>query len=105
MESMALEVFQLPEETPREKILSEINNRGLYYWKENIKLLNSFKELDLPWSVRVRNKKLIKYCELRIKSYRLLYKAVEEDTDKYKDELNQYNRELEAIIRELTGNQ
>ena len=105
MESMALEVFQLPAETPRDKILSEINNRGLYYWKENIKLLKSFKDLDLPWSVRVRNKKLIKYCELRIKSYRLLYKAVEEDTDKYNDELNQYNRELEAIIRELTGNQ
>jgi rhomboid protease GluP len=55
MESMALEVYNLPEGTPNDKILSEIKDRGLYYWNENIKLIDSFEDLDLPLPIRARN--------------------------------------------------
>lgn len=105
MESMALEVYSLPEGTPNEKILSEIKDRGLYYWNENIKLIDSFKELDLPLLIRVRNSKLKEYCELRVKSYELIYKAINEDTDKYQNEIEEYNNKIELIISELTGKQ
>lgn len=105
MESMALEVYSLPEGTPNEKILSEIRDRGLYYWNENIKLIDSFKELDLPLPIRARNSKLKEYCELRVKSYELIYKAIDEDTDKYENEINEYNQKIELIITELTGKQ
>ena len=105
MESMALEVYSLPEGTPNEKILSEIKDRGLYYWNENIKLIESFKELDLPLPIRARNSKLKEYCELRVKSYELIYKAIDEDTDKYENEINEYNQKIELIITELTGKQ
>lgn len=105
MEAMALEVYNLPEGTPDEKILSEIKNRGLYYWNENLKLIDSFKRLDLPLQVRVRNRKLKEYCELRIRSYELIYKAIEEDTDIYENEINEYNKKIETIIAELTGKQ
>lgn len=105
MESMALEVYNLPEGTPNEKILSEIKDRGLYYWNENIKLIDGFKDLDLPLPIRARNTKLKEYCELRIKSYELIYKAIEEDTDKYQNEINEYNQKIEKIISELTGKQ
>lgn len=105
MESMALEVYNLPEGTPNEKILSEIKDRGLYYWNENIKLIDGFKDLDLPLPIRARNTKLKEYCELRIKSYELIYKAIEEDTDKYQNEINEYNQKIETIISELTGKQ
>jgi rhomboid protease GluP len=103
MESMALEVYNLPEGTPNEKILSEIKERGLYYWNENIKIIDSCKNLDLPLSIRTRNRKLEEYCDLRIKSYELVYKAIEEDTDKYEDEINEYNQKIEKLITELTG--
>lgn len=102
MESMALEVYNLPEGTPNEKILSEIKDKGLYYWNENIKLIDSFKDLDLPLPIRARNSKLKEYCELRIKSYELIYKAIDEDTDKYENEINEYNQKIELIITELT---
>lgn len=103
MEEMALEVFSLPEDTPKEKLLSEIKDKGLFYWRENLKLIDSFKELDLPLEIRERNLKLREYCELRIKSYELIYKTVDEDTDMYENEINEYNQKIEAVINALTG--
>jgi rhomboid protease GluP len=105
MESMALEVYNLPEGTPNEKILSEIKDRGIYYWNENIKLIDSFKNLELPLPIRARNRKLKEYCELRIKNYELIYKTIDEDTNKYEQEINEYNQQIEKIISELTGRQ
>lgn len=101
MESMALEVYNLPQDTPTEKILSEIKNRGLYYWEENIKLLDSFNDLQLPAIIQMRNNKLKEYCELRIKSYELIYKAIAEETDLYENQINEYNEKIEIIIAEL----
>lgn len=105
MESMALEVYNLPENTTNDKILYGIKDRGIYYWNENIKLLDSFKDLDLPLEIRTKNRLLKEYCELRIKSYELLYKAISEDTDQYKSEIEDYNQKIEAKIKELGGGQ
>lgn len=101
MELMALEVYNLPKETPNEKILLELKDRGLYYWNENLNLIESFKDLDLPPAIRTRNDKLKEYCELRIKSYGLIYKAIEENTDRYENEINSYNQKIETIITEI----
>lgn len=105
MESMALEVYDLPPNTPNDKILYGIKDKGIYNWNQNIKLIDSFKELDLPLEIRTRNKILKEYCELRIKSYELLYKAISEDTDQYKQQIEEYNKQIEAKIKELGGGQ
>lgn len=104
MESLALELYNLPEGTPDETILAEIKDRGLYYWGENLKLIESFDELDLPEQVVARNARLKTYCELRIKSYELIYKAIEENTDRYEDQLNMTVIQIENIINEFSGN-
>jgi rhomboid protease GluP len=103
MEAMALELYRLPENTPKEKLLYEIKDRGLYYWNENIKLLNDLEQLNLPDGIHDRNKKLLDYCDLRIKSYNCIYKAVEQDTDIYKDSIEYYNKQIETIINGLKG--
>lgn len=103
IESMALEVYSLPDGTPNENILLELKERGLYYWNENLKLIDGLKELDLPLAVRTKNSIMKEYCELRIKSYELIYKAIDEDTDKYENEINECNQKIEKIITELTG--
>ena len=100
---MALEIFSLPEDTPAEKILYELKDRGIYYWNENLQLIESLDELDLPQPIVERNAKLKEYCELRIKSYELYYKAILEDSDQYQMEINDYNNKIEAIIDELAG--
>jgi len=105
MESMALEVYNMPPNTPNDKILYGIKDRGIYYWNENIKLIDSFKDLDLPLEIRTRNRLLKEYCELRIKSYELLYKAISENTEQYKSQIEDYNQKIDAKIKELGGGQ
>lgn len=104
MEEKALSVFSLPENTPKEKTLSEIKGKGLYYWNESIKLLNNLERLKLPDAIHNRNKKLLTYCDLRLKSYNLIYKAVEQDTDMYKDSLEYYNIQIKTVIDGLKEN-
>ncbi len=104
MEAMALEVYNLPPDMPNDKILYGINEKGIFYWNENIKLLDSFNKLDLPSEIETRNRILREYCELRIASYELLYKSIAEDTDQYKLQIEDYNQRIEAKIEELKGN-
>lgn len=100
-ESMALEVFSLPKTTSKENILFEIKERGLYYWNANIELVNQVDSLNLPDPAHLRNKKLIDYCQLRLKSYQLMYKAVAEDTNIYKPQIDAYDNQIGKIIEEL----
>lgn len=105
MENMALEVYNLPENTPKEKILYAIKDRGIYYWEENLKLLNELKDLDLPTDYHERNEKLKEYCKLRIKNYELLYKTIAGNTNKHEAEIMATNQKIEALINELSNQQ
>lgn len=104
-ERMALEVYNLSPNSPNDQILYGLKERGIYYWNENIKLIEEVEKLDLPSEVHNRNTKLKQYCELRIKSYQLLYKAISEDTDIYKLQIENYDKQIGAIINELKGDQ
>jgi len=101
-ESMAVEVFAMPDNTPKDQLLYGLKERGIYYWNENIKLIDEVEKLDLPDEIHTRNSKLKQYCELRIKSYELYYKAVSEDTDIYKFQIENYDTQIVNIINELT---
>lgn len=104
MESMALEVYELPPNTTNEEFLSEIKDRGIYYWNKNIDLLNSFEKLELPLVIRTRNRLLKEYCELRIKNYEFMYQSVSDKTDGnelYQQKLNDFNQQIEAKIKEI----
>lgn len=103
MESMALEVFSMPANTPKDKLLSEIKDRGLYYWNEGKQLLDSLDKLDLPIQFKKRDKILKEYCDLRIESYELLYKEIAEDTKEYEPQLEDYNSKIKDKINELGG--
>lgn len=105
LETSALEVYNLPQNTPDEKILVGIKDKGIHNWNESIKLIDSFKAMDLPAEITRRNQLLREYCELRIKSYELLYKAISENTEKYKDEIEVYNKQIEAKINQIGGDQ
>jgi len=104
MENMALEIYRMPANTSGEKMMKEIKDRGLYYWAENIKLVNELDALELPAFIHERNKKLVAYCNLRIKSYELIYKGIKEDTGRYNDEVRGYTAQIETLLTELKQN-
>ena len=101
VEHMALKVYRMPENASKYDYLAEIKNSGTYFWKENISLLHEVEKYKLPEEIHERNKKLIKYCELRVKSYELLYKAINEDSEEYKAEIENYNKEIESVLTSL----
>ncbi len=104
-ETVALEVYKMAGDTPKEKLLAEIKDKGISSWKENIKLIDSFKDTELPLEIRTRNRLLREYCELRLASFDLLYKAIAEDTDQHKEQLEQLRWQIESKITEITGKQ
>ena len=89
-ESMALEVGLINQGAPKDEVLYGIKDRGIYYWQENIRLIQRLDSLTLPEEIHHRNYKLKKYCQLRIKTYTLMYKAVQENTEAYKDSVDKY---------------
>lgn len=100
-EELALSIYNLPENTPKDKLLQEIKEKGIYNWNKNLKLIKELEKLELPEMFRLRNAKLIEYCEVRIKNYNLLYKAINENTSIYKDSIEKNDKTIEAIIKSL----
>lgn len=101
MEKMALEVYNQANYYPKENLLYNIKDRGIYYWNENINIIDEVDKLDLPKEIHERNAKMKKYCELRIKLFNLLYKSISEGSNKYNSEIQNYNKQIEHIINDI----
>lgn len=101
-ESMALEVFNMPDQTPKEEMLNEIKNRGIYYWKDNIELIKEVETYNLPSFLHNRNKLLLDYCNLRIKVYELICKRMETETDELLPQIEENNKQIEKIVAQLS---
>lgn len=103
-ETFALSVYKLPEHTPKEEKLFVLRDEGLNYWNQNLALVKSFEQLKLPKPIIKRNGLLKEYCELRIKSYELMYKAIAEDSPRFDEEIGSVNKKIAAIIEQLGEN-
>lgn len=103
LEAKALAVYKLPKDAPREQLLRGLKEDGMDNWQKSLKIINELDKLNLPEVFHERNVMLKKYCELRIKSYDLAYKAIAENTERYKDEMTGYNVEIQNLLNELTA--
>ena len=100
-ESFALSVYKLPEDTPKKDKLFVLRDEGLNYWNQNLALVKSFENLTLPPPAVKRNALLKQYCELRIQSYELMYRAIAEDSPRFDEEIEAVNKKIEAVIEKL----
>ena len=105
LEQVALGIYHKDGSTSNEELLKEIKDRGIVNWRECVKLIDEADQLNIPDKLHFRNSQLKEYCELRIKSYEVLYKAIAEDTDKYESEIQDFNNQIENKIKELGGGQ
>jgi rhomboid protease GluP len=97
-EEEALRYYQMPAETSKEDLLYELKDRGIYYWNKNIALLKPVKKMDLPENILANNEMLLQYCELRRKSYELLYQGISEDSKQYQAQVEDYEQQIKSII-------
>ena len=103
MEAKALEVYKLPKDAPKEQLLKGLKEDGHDNWQKSLNIIEGLDKLNLPPVFHERNVMLKKYCELRIKSYDLAYKAIAENTAQYKEEMQGYNIEIQNLLNELTA--
>jgi rhomboid protease GluP len=101
MEVDALALYRLPKDSPKEKFLSVIADSGIYYWNKNIRVLDTVEKMNIPQTFKDRAEILKNYCGLRIKSYNLIYKAIDENTEIYQDSIQFYNTQIEEVINSL----
>ena len=102
MEAMALEVLRKTDNQPKDDLLYGINDRGIYYWNECIKLFQENKKLNLPAALLAKNEKLEAYCKARVKMYKTLYDQVQA-TGKVEEtlELTYEIKDVNALLQEL----
>jgi len=100
-EENALRVFQKMELGDNEYLLKEFN-KGLVLWKENKEIIDKIMNMEnIPAEMNSLNPKLKTYCELRIKHYSILIKALSENTEKYENEIENIGLKIEKILEEL----
>lgn len=100
LEAKALTVYNLPEETTSLTLLAEID-RGKAFWKDCVAEVEASNKLDIPSSLLDKNKLLLEYCNLRIQSYDLLYKSIQENTNSYDSQLQELYGQIEKKLEEL----
>ncbi len=100
-ENTALRIFSLPPETPDDTLLHIIKDESIPLWKSNIGLLKNTLNTELSPENLELTKKLIKYSELRLETYELIYKSVGQKTDLYNMDIEIKSREIEKLINEL----
>jgi rhomboid protease GluP len=101
LEKKAVDIYPFPENLPKDSILVRIRKQGIDNWKEGSKVLQEIDKLDIPAADHQRNEKLKQYCRLRIKDYELRYKAIQEDSDQYDAQIENYEQQITALIKQL----
>lgn len=100
-ENQSLAVFQKINSAEPHYLTKEFR-KGIVLWKENKKIINRLNLIEnLPQELLDQNKKLLKYCELRIQHNEIIIKAISEDTDKYASEIDKIEREINKVLEEL----
>jgi hypothetical protein len=102
-EQEALQPLLLIDIAGKDVLIKEFSE-GIGLWEENRMVVEQMSEMkNLPGRFRDLNKQLMDYVDLRIAHYGLIIKALEEDTDKYNEELESMNLKIEKLIKKMTG--
>ncbi len=100
-ENTSLAVFNVINTAEPQYLIKEFS-KGIVLWKENKEIINGLNSIDnLPPELLEQNKKLLKYCDLRIQHNEIIVKAISEDTDKYVSEIDRIGMEINNILEEL----
>lgn len=100
-EAKALVVFNVIESANQDYLIKEFQ-KGKVLWKENLNIIKKLQTYeDIPLELIERNKRLIKYCELRLEHTDLIIKAISEDTERYVPEIEKTTAKIQTILDEF----
>jgi rhomboid protease GluP len=83
---------------------AEAIRTGIGDWRKSIFILGQARQMDVAEPMKARTDELIRYCDLRILSYKCIYKRVMDTTSSPgEDSLEYYNGEIKALMDSLKG--
>ncbi len=100
LEEQALRLYNM-EFASDVQLIGEIERNGLPNWDKVQKLIRRMETYNLPEDIHAQNKLLGEYCDLRIKSYKAILRAIVENTNAYENEINSYNIQIESILYKI----
>lgn len=105
-EEVALQLFSLGGDASIHQIADFIDKKGIPNWQKNITILNSMDNIEgLTEEFKKQNEILRSYCKLRIDSYLLIKKATIENTDRYTEDIQRLEKQIDQEITKLTSQQ
>ncbi len=103
-EEQAIELFAMLESSNTAQAYDFIIETGIPLWEENLHILDDLDKIEgLGIELKYQNEALREYCQLRIESYQLIGKALEENTDKYGQQISEIHDKIDVIINNLSN--
>lgn len=103
-EDKALQIYSMVDTKSDREIIQFIQYTGLPSLRKcrNIILhLDSLEEM--PETLRTNIRDLKKYCDFRIESFELMYKAISNNSHQYDAQINNLDRKLDLMLRKFNG--
>ena len=100
-ERKALLLYNITDSNTPTDTLMLMVSRGINYWNKNIKIVNDLDKLQLPDKIHERNKIILDYCSMRLKSYELTSKAIAGNTRNYDTEISAYTDSIKNDLDQL----
>ena len=98
-EGLALSYFKLPATASKSEKLNAIKNTSLPNWNVCLKDIQEAQRLKLPPNLQTKNRELKAYCELRIETFGLKYKQVnEDDSTRYQNAIENANLKITMLL-------
>lgn len=101
-ENLALEI-QNQNASSKEEMINYIENHTLYYWTENLKIVNEIEKFSIPKEALEKNATVKKYVLLRIKQTKLFREKIKSDSDKFDKRIIEINQEIENLIETIVN--
>jgi rhomboid protease GluP len=101
-ENIALRVYDQLNNEEFEHIPDLIQENGIPNWLRNIEIITDLNTMvHLPEELKIQNRILMDYCQLRIKAYILIRKTLIEKSSLYDSQLELVHIEIEKKMEEM----
>lgn len=102
LEEKAVKVLGEDDNRPAAELLPALQ-QGINYWQEARRLVKDLDKLNVSSGIHSRNRQLIRYCQLRVKSYQITLNACQKGTYPDKKQVFDINQQIKEVMDELSS--
>ena len=100
-EDEALDLYDLDPETPQDELIALFKQTGIANWETNLSLIDELMALDLEVQFERYIQKLKEYTVVRSSVFKLILKAIEDDSDQYDEEIDKLEKKVSTLLEEI----